>query len=142
MSVVENERITQETFAAWNAHDPELYTAHVADDYVWESDWLPNPVRGPQEVKVAMQAYFTAFPDLRLDVETTIASDNVVAKTWTATGTHKGEFLGVPATNKHVSARGCTVVELEDGKVIKSTTYSDRMTLLKQLGVLKSVAAS
>jgi steroid delta-isomerase-like uncharacterized protein len=142
MPVSENERITQETFAAWNAHDPEAYAAHIADDYVWESESFPEPVRGKEAVKATMRANFAAFPDLHLEVETSVASDNHVAKTWIATGTHKGESLGVPATNKHVSVRGCTVVEIKDGRVVKSTSYSDRMTLLQQLGVLKSAAAA
>jgi steroid delta-isomerase-like uncharacterized protein len=142
MSAFENERITKETFAAWNAHDPEAYVAHIADDYVWESEAFPKPVRGREEVKATMKAYFAAFPDMHLQVETSVVTDNYVVKAWIATGTHKGEFLGVPATNNRVSVRGCTVVEFKDGKVVKSTSYSDRMTLLEQLGALKSAAAA
>src|ERR1700689_63346 len=102
MPVSENERITQETFAAWNAHDPEAYAAHIADDYVWESESFPEPVRGKEAVKATMRANFAAFPDLHLEVETSVASDNHVAKTWMAPGTDKAEALAVDGEDKHM----------------------------------------
>jgi steroid delta-isomerase-like uncharacterized protein len=89
-----------------------------------------------------MAVYFTAFPDLRMDIDTTIAADNHVVICWTVSGTHEGEFMGVPATHKHASVRGCTVTELSDGKIVKSATYTDRMTLFNQLGLAKSASAS
>jgi steroid delta-isomerase-like uncharacterized protein len=142
MSESENEKITQDTFAAWNAHDAERYVEFISDDYVWESDAFPFPIRGREAVKTVMQMYFAAFPDIQFEIETTVASGNFVAKAWIATGTHKGEFLGVPATNKRVSLRGCTMIELKDGKIVKSTAYSDRMALMQQLGAMKSAAAA
>src|SRR5580698_801718 len=105
MSASENERITEETFAAWNAHDLERYVESITDDYVWESDSFPIPIRGREAVKTVMKMYFAAFPDMQFEIEATVASGNHVAKAWIATGTHKGEFLGVPATNKRVSVR-------------------------------------
>jgi steroid delta-isomerase-like uncharacterized protein len=142
MSESENEKITQETFAAWNAHDPDRYVESITDDYVWESDSFPFPIRGRDAVKTVMKMYFAAFPDLKFEIEASVASGNHVAKAWIATGTHKGEFLGVPATNKPVSLRGCTMIELKDGKIVKSTAYTDRMALIQQLGVTKFAAAA
>lgn len=138
----ENEKITQETFAAWNAHDPERYVEWITDDYVWESDAFPFPIRGREAVKTVMKMYFAAFPDMQFEIEATVASGNHVVKAWIVTGTHKGDFLGVPATNKRVSVRGCTLIELRDGKIAKSVAYSDRMALMQQLGAMKFTAAA
>jgi steroid delta-isomerase-like uncharacterized protein len=142
MPTSENERITDETFAAWNAHDPERYVEWIADDYVWESDSFPFPIKGREAVKTVMKMYFAAFPDIKFEIETSVASGNCVAKAWIATGTHKAEFLGVPATNKQVSVRGCTIIELKDGKIVKSTAYSDRMALMEQFGITKPAASA
>ena len=138
----ENQRIAEEGLNAWNSQDPDLYIKNIADDYVWESDMLPKPVHGAAELKAVMNVYFNAFPDLHLEVEKAVATDDMTVQCWRATSTHKGEFLGVPATNKPVTIRGCTVNELRKGKIVKTTTYADRMTLLGQFGVLKAAAAS
>jgi steroid delta-isomerase-like uncharacterized protein len=142
MSTADNIEIVKQAYAAWNAHDPDQYVQLIADDYVWDTDFFPAPVRGAEETKKAMSVYFTAFPDLRMDIETTIAADNHVVICWTVSGTHQGEFMGIPATHKNASVRGCTVTELRDGKIVKSATYSDRMTLFQQLGLAKSASAS
>jgi len=55
---------------------------------------------------------------------------------WRLTGTHKGEFNGIPPTNKRVSGRGCTVNEIKNGQFIKSATYSDQLALLQQIGAV------
>jgi uncharacterized protein len=52
------------------------------------------------------------------------------------TGTHKGNFAGIAATNKSVSWRGCNVVELRNGKAIRGRLYADNATLFQQLGIL------
>jgi steroid delta-isomerase-like uncharacterized protein len=138
----ENQQIATEGLNAWNSQDPDLMIKNISDDYVWESDWLPQPVRGAAELRAAMNYYFNAFPDLHLEVERSVITEDMTIQCWRATSTHKGEFLGVPATNKPVNIRGCTVSEVKNGKISKTTTYADRMTLFTQFGTLKAAAAS
>jgi GT2 family glycosyltransferase len=66
MSTADNIEIVKQAYAAWNAHDPDQYVQLIADDYVWDTDFFPAPVRGAEETKKAMSVYFTAFPDLRI----------------------------------------------------------------------------
>ena len=91
-----------------------------------------------------LEGYFKGIPDLHLDIEQIITSgDQVVVRTH-ATGTHKGTFLGIPATNKKIDVHGCNVIELRNGKAIRSRLYADNAKLLQQLGVLtlpKAMAA-
>ena len=63
-----------------------------------------------------------------------------MAVRWRATGTHKGEFNGIAPTNRQVNLRGCTVTEIKNGQVVKSASYSDRLTLLEQLGATAKTA--
>ena len=51
------------------------------------------------------------------------------------TGTHQGDFMGVPATGKRVSARGMQIGRFEDGKMVERWGSSDELGILKQLGV-------
>ena len=54
-------------------------------------------------------------------------------------GTHRGDFPGIPATGKHFSAvRGSTVLELGAGKIHRESDYWDAATFMKQVGLLPS----
>ena len=136
MSETDNRRMIEDTFAALNAHDPDRYVKSLDDSYVTESDALPTPVHGPEGAKQVVVMYFKAFPDLHFKTEQIIASGDYVVVRWRATGTHKGEFNGISPTNRQVSSRGCTVTEIRNGHVVKSSMYSDQLAVLQQLGVV------
>jgi len=56
---------------------------------------------------------------------------------WTMSGTHKGDFPGLPATGKRFSSiRGATIVELKDGKIIRCSDYWDAAIFMRQVGLL------
>jgi steroid delta-isomerase-like uncharacterized protein len=80
--------------------------------------------------------YFAAFPDLQYEIEQILAVGDYVVSRWRATGTHKGNFIGIPATNRSISARGCTVTEIRNGKAIRGRIYADNAALLQQIGAL------
>ena len=83
-----------------------------------------------------LEMQLRAFPDLRIDVEQILAiGDHVIVRAH-VTGTHKGPFAGIAPTNKRVSLHSCNVVEVINGKAIRSRLYSDNASLFEQLGVL------
>jgi predicted ester cyclase len=65
-----------------------------------------------------METYLRAFPDLHLAIEQIVATGSFVITRWHATGTHRGELMGIAPTNKGGSVRGCTVNELKNGKIV------------------------
>jgi predicted ester cyclase len=85
--------------------------------------------------------HFKAFPDFHFEADQIIASGDYVVARWHVTGTHKGEFNGISPTNRQVSSRGCTVSEIRNGRVVKSSMYSDQLAILRQLGVSIGKAA-
>jgi steroid delta-isomerase-like uncharacterized protein len=78
-----------------------------------------------------------AFPDLSVAVEHVVADDNNVAFAYTITGTHKGNFLGFPASGTKIKARGMQISRFEDGKIVERWGSSDELGILQQIGVLK-----
>src|SRR5690348_10249776 len=53
-------------------------------------------------------------------------------------GTHKGDFPGIPATGKRFSSvRGSTILELEAGKIRRQSDYWDAATFMRQVGLLE-----
>lgn len=134
--------IVRESIKAWNAHDPDGVARLVSDDFVSESDTLPAALRGPEAVRQAVQMYVHAFPDLHFEVEQILASGDNVTLRWLATGTHGGELMGIPPTNKRVVTHGCTVEEVRNGKLVREWIYWDTGNLLRQIGVLPSPTTS
>ena len=56
--------------------------------------------RNPEQAKQFFGMIHQAFPDLHAEVHDVIAEGELVAARVTYTGTHQGEFLGIPATGK------------------------------------------
>jgi steroid delta-isomerase-like uncharacterized protein len=136
MSEPENLQISRQLWDAWNAHDPAGYLKFLDANYVIESDTIPQPIRGLEAARGFMQMYVDAFPDLHFSIDQMIASGDTVVTRWTATGTHRGPLMGIPATNRYVQTRGCTVGDIRNGKSIHDWTYWDTGNMLRQLGVL------
>jgi steroid delta-isomerase-like uncharacterized protein len=131
-----NIQIDREVWDAWNAHDPDRYVKLLDEKWVAESDALPGPVRGHDGAREFMKVYVTAFPDLHFSVDQTLASGEFVVSRYTATGTHRGALMGIPATNRSATVHGCTVGQVRNGKVMQNWIYWDTGNLLRQLGVL------
>jgi steroid delta-isomerase-like uncharacterized protein len=136
VSEKENLRLAEEAVAALNAHDIDRYVQLLDDSYVGESEMEPEPVRGRAGARQRLERIFGTFPDLRIEPEQTLASGDFVVGRGRLTGTHKGSFAGIAPTNKSVSWSTCNVVEVRNGKVIRSRLYADNASLLQQLGAL------
>jgi steroid delta-isomerase-like uncharacterized protein len=77
-----------------------------------------------------------AFPDMKYDLDDLIVEgDKFMART-TMTGTHKGNFLGIPATGKKVKFWWITIRRVADGKCVEGWDLFDSLTLMQQLGVM------
>jgi len=72
---------------------------------------------------------------LKFTVDDTISEGDKMVVAWTITGTHKGEFLGVPPTNRKVTFSGITINQIADGKILETTVIWDGLGLLKQFGI-------
>jgi len=69
-----------------------------------------------------------AFPDLTVIADQVLAAegDHVVIM-FTGTGTHQGDFLGIPASGEPVTFRGTTVARLENGKIVDEFACTEKM---------------
>ena len=74
-----------------------------------------------------------AFPDVRIDVIDLVAEGDVVASRWVMTGTHKSEYMGVPASGNRVKVSGMSFDRLVDGKIAEGYDNWDVVGLLEQM---------
>lgn len=78
-------------------------------------------------------AYFQAFPDLHLNIDELIAEDDRVFCRSTMTGTHDGEYKGIPATGRQVSSESAEVFRIADGKFVGYWCLANVAGLMRQL---------
>ncbi len=114
----------------------------AAEQYVWEDviEQVPLPGQGPglDGLKNILRSMRAGFPDIVFSIQEQIAEDDKVASRFEWTGTHSGEFLGIPATGRHVRVWGVVIDRLENGRIKDTRIIMDTLGLMGQLGVLPS----
>jgi steroid delta-isomerase-like uncharacterized protein len=124
----------------WNRRKLEGVSALFSPSHALRDNNSPGSSVGPEAYRGQVAMYLAAFPDLRITVEDTIAEKDKLVTSWTISGTHKGEFLGIRPTNKKVSVEGITIHYLANGKIIDSYVSWDALGLMRQLGALPALA--
>ena len=119
-----------------NAGDIDGFGRQLADDFVER-----NEVPGIPPTKAGVIQYFqmllAAFPDFRMDVEDVIASSDKAVARVRVTGTHKGEFMGIPATEKSAAVNLIDITRFgDDGLAHEHWGVVDQLTLMQQLGLI------
>jgi len=98
---------------------------------------FPGQAPGAQGVKQVFGMLRTAFPDMSQSIEDMVAEGDRVAFRSTLHGTHRGEFLGIPATGKQVALPGIDIIRFDDdGKMVEHWGLFDVPLLMQQLGVM------
>jgi len=90
---------------------------------------------GPSAYRRQVERFQKALPDLKFSIDETVSEKDKLVVAWTITGTHRGELLGIPATNKKISVSGITINQIADGKILESTVVWDVVALMQQLGL-------
>jgi steroid delta-isomerase-like uncharacterized protein len=132
------QRFTDEVL---NGRDLETALAElVVEDFVEQN---PLPGQGPGRAGLAdvLAGMFAGFPDLHWAVHDTVVEDDRIMTFSTWTGTHRGEFMGIPATGRAVSVEAWTLDRYRDGQLTESRIIMDVAGLLMHLGVIPAPAA-
>lgn len=95
-------------------------------------------LRGPNEFRPFWKKFVSAFPDLQVAVESTIAEDDKVVARCAVRGTHNGEGLGFPPTGKRIYMTGIIIAVVRDGRIVEAWNSFDFMMLYSQLGIMNS----
>lgn len=93
----------------------------------------PNLPTNKDGFKQFIYSLWRAFPDIRIIFEDVIVEGNKVAGRYYLTGTHKGEFLDIQATDKQFKVNGMTVFSFRDEKIIERWNLVDIISLIEQL---------
>lgn len=122
-------------YALINAHDIEGFGALLADDFV-EHEELPAGAPDREGVMDFFRMQIAAFPDLAMTPEDVIDGGEKVVARVRMTGTHSGDFMGIPATGRPVDVNLIDIMRFEgDGLAHEHWGVFDAMALMQQLGV-------
>jgi steroid delta-isomerase-like uncharacterized protein len=103
-------------------------------NYVYHS---PDQVlQGPEALRDLFTAYRTAFPDLHIEIEELVSAGNKTVISFTLSGTHEGDLMGIAATGRQVKVSGMTLSHFENGKIVEEWELLDQLTLFQQLGIV------
>jgi len=110
-----------------------------ARDGVFVATLIPE-VRGPDAVKQVVAGVRTAFPDINYSIvgEPVVQGDRYSCR-WTASGTHRGEFVGIAPTGRHFTHVGTSTYRMRGGKIAECWTDWDALGFLQQLGAAPAV---
>ena len=119
----------------FNQHNLSSMEKYFGRDSVEGS---PQAGKGGEGFKQFLTDFFEAFPDMHTTIEHIIAENNLVVVFLNGSGTQKGEFHGIPPTNKQVNIRSADLYKIENGIITGHWDVVDQLNLLKQTGALLS----
>jgi steroid delta-isomerase-like uncharacterized protein len=119
----------------WNKKNLDAIDELIAADYV-DHTLPPGLPAGREGARAFIGTYLNAFPDVKLTIEDMITEGDKVVTRWTATGTHTGELMGIPATGKRITVTGLDITRFSGGKSVEFWGQFDQMGMMQQLGVI------
>ena len=105
----------------------------VAEDFI-ELDPLPGQRQGREGLKEVIAMMRSAFPDIHWVTDESISSGDKVVTRFTWTGTHRGDFLGIPATGRPVTVKGVVIDRLVNSRMTDSRILMDTFGMMMQIG--------
>lgn len=118
-----------------SAADLSVVDESIAEDFI-EHEEFPGIEPNKEGVKQFFAMFRSAFPDLRMEPHEILAEGDLVSCRGTFTGTHQGEFMGVPPTGRHIEADAIDILRIRDGQFVEHWGVMDAMTLMQQIGAL------
>ena len=109
----------------------------IATDFVSHS-MPPGITSDIAGIRQWVSIFHNAFPDMDGGVDQVVVEGNKVAVRFSGTGTHQGDFFGIPATGKPIKTTGINIFRIENGKIVEHWNNADDLGVLQQLGVIPS----
>jgi len=124
---------------AINSGDPEFISKTI--DEVFDPDFrlatpLPVDATGAEALKRVWAILLRAYPDLHVTVEDMIEEGDKVVGRNTLTGTHQGEYMGLPPTGKSITYNEIIIFRFVNGRIAETWGVVDVFSQMKQLGMI------
>ena len=118
----------------WDVDAPDDLIDKVYATDVVDHNPQPGQGAGIDGVKMIIGLYHAVFPDLHVSNDDMLIDGHRGTLRWSATGTHEGDQLGVPATHRTVRLTGIDIVKIEHGQVVERWGEANGLEMMQQLG--------
>lgn len=135
MSAEGNRKLVRRFVQEWNRGNREGVYAFYAQDFV-DHNAQPGLPPGLEGLRQGLGRFFDAFPDCRNTLELVLTDGDMVIKYGALTGTHSGNFFGLPATGKRVTINHLEIHRFKDGKIVEAWHLEDIFSAMRQLAAL------
>ena len=132
MSLEDNKTIVRRMIEEYNKHTLDWFDEFIAPDYVDHTNQVDR-----EGVKQLFNMGFTGFPDWHETIEDIIAEEDKVWLRLTYTGTHTGEFMGLPPTGNKVTMTAVAIYRIVNGKLAEGWFINDGLDMSKQIGAIE-----
>ena len=128
-------RLLEEAFGQGKT---EVLDEALRSDFVcYDPNSETGEIRGADTMKGEIEYFRNAVPDLTYTVEDQVAEGERVVTRWRATGTHEGEFFGVPGTGRRIEMSGIQIDRFdESGKMVEEWPEYDLLGAMRQMGAI------
>jgi len=135
MSLEENKSIVRRWIEAYNKRNLD-FDEFIAPDYVDHTNKVDR-----DGLKQLFAMGFKGFPDWHETIEDIIAEGDKVWVRLSYTGTHKGEFMGLPPTGKKITSKAVDIYRIVNGKLAEYWNVTDNINIFKQIGAIEYTEA-
>jgi steroid delta-isomerase-like uncharacterized protein len=135
----ENKALARKFLRMFELGDSSMADEIVAADY-YNHD-APDPSIGLEGIKAAVTMFKNAFPDAQVKIAFQLTEGDKVVSRYTWSGTHQGEYYGIPATGKRANWTSTVTFRIADGRIREAWLNYDRLGLMQQLGVVPMTGA-
>ena len=118
----------------WNKRRLDAVDHLISPSHALNDPIVSGSQTGPELYKRRVVEFTASFPDLRFTIEDMIAEKGKVVVSWIFSGTHQGDFMGIPASGRKVSVEGITIHYVTNGKILDSYARWDALGVMRQLG--------
>jgi steroid delta-isomerase-like uncharacterized protein len=131
----ENKSIVRRLYEeVWNERKLDVVDELISPSHALHDANIAGLQTGPDAYKQQVVRLTKAFPDLHFAIDDIVSEKDKLVVSWTISGTHKGEYEGIPPTGKEISVDGITISYIADGKILDSYVSWDALGLMRQLG--------
>ena len=133
MSVEQNKQIMRRMIEeVWNKGNLLVAEELFAPEHTSPS--APDLPPGPESVKMLVTMFRSAMPDYHMDIDMIMADENKVVARFVQSGTHVGApLMGMPPSGRRAEWTEIGVLEIENGKIVKSWYEVDMLSMIQQL---------
>jgi predicted ester cyclase len=138
MSLEENKELIRRYIKAIDENqtsDWSILDEYIAEDFVAHDPPIPGVSLDREGMKQAAEIFRVATPG-RHEITMQVAEGDLVVSRIMGRGVHRGELLGIAATNKEVETDGIAIHRIRDGKIVEYWVVVDVARVLQQVGVL------